>query len=110
MQDREAVKANTDLDKAVRQNIKGELLVPVLENLIHAAKFTRDELAATGGMHLFQADDLLGAFLRSRVIRKGEANTWEITKPGKGWMADQINGTKPKDDTKETRKPRVRKV
>jgi hypothetical protein len=110
MQDREAVKANADLDKAVRQNIKGELLVPVLENLIHAAKFTRDELAATGGMQLFQADDLLGAFLRSRVIRKGEANTWEITKPGKGWMADQINGTKPKDDTKETRKSRVRKV
>jgi hypothetical protein len=105
MQDREAVKADDNLDKAVRQNVKADLLIPVFENLIHAAKFTRDELAATGGMQLFQADDLLGAFLRSRVIRKGEANTWEITKPGKEWMATIIkNGA----NQKQTRKSRVR--
>lgn len=91
MQDREVVKLDADLDKAVRSNIKGELLVVVFENLIHAAKFTRDELAATGGMQLHQADDLVGAMLRGRVIRKGEANVWEITKPGKEWMANVIN-------------------
>ena len=91
MQDREVVKKDESLVKALRQNIKAELVVPVLENLIHAAKFTRDELASTGSMQLFQADDFLGALLRSRVIRKGEANTWEITKPGKEWMAEIIN-------------------
>lgn len=94
MRDREAVKKDTALTKAVQQNIRGELLIPVFENLIHAAKFTRDELAATGSMALHQADDLLGAMLRSRVIRKGEANVWEITKPGKQWMGEIINNGK----------------
>jgi hypothetical protein len=92
MQDREAVKSGTDLNKAIRQNIKPDLVIPVFENLIHAAKFTRDELAATGSMQLFQADDFLGCMLRSRVIRKGEANTWEITLPGKAWMQEIVSG------------------
>ena len=41
-------------------------------------------------MQIFQADDLIGAMLRSRVLRKGEANVWEITKVGKAWMEKVI--------------------
>jgi hypothetical protein len=98
MQDREAIKSVDELEQSLRHNIKGEILVSVFENLIHAAKFTRDELAAVGSMQLFQADDLVGHLLRSRVIRKGEANTWEITKPGQAWMGQIIKGrvVKPK--------------
>jgi hypothetical protein len=91
MQDREAIKSVAELEKSVKSNVKGEILAPTFENLIHAAKFTRDELAAVGSMQLFQADDLVGHLLRSRVIRKGEANTWEITKPGMAWMKEIIS-------------------
>jgi len=91
MQDREAIKQLPELLRSIKSNIKPAILEVVLENLIHSAKFTRDELAAIGSMQLFQADDLVGALLRSRVIRKGEANTWEITKPGEKWMHEQIN-------------------
>jgi hypothetical protein len=92
MQDREAIKNIDELENNLRQNIKGEILVSVFENLIHAAKFTRDELAAIASMQFFQADDVVGHLLRSRVIRKGEANTWEITKPGQAWMGEVIKG------------------
>jgi hypothetical protein len=96
MQDREAIKNLGVLEKSLKSNVKAEILPSVIENLIHAAKFTRDELAAIGSMQLFQADDLVGHFLRSRVIRKGDANVWEITKPGVQWMSDLVskgNGT-----------------
>lgn len=91
MQDREVVKFIKELDLSVSKNIKADVLIPTFENLVHAAKFTRDELAAVGSMQLFQADDLVGHMLRSRVIRKGEANTWEITKAGQAWMNKIIN-------------------
>ena len=91
MQDRETIKSLDDLNKSIRSNVKPAILTAVLENLVHSAKFTRDELAAIGSMQTFQADDLIGAMLRSRVIRKGDANTWEITKPGEKWMAERLN-------------------
>lgn len=91
MQDREAIRSLPSLNKSVKSNLKSDILHDVFENLIHAGKFTRDELAAIGSMQLFQADDLVGYMLRSRVIRKGEANVWEITKPGQKWMADIID-------------------
>lgn len=93
MQDRENIQHLGELNRSVKSNVKPDILASVFENLIHSSKFTRDELAAIGSMQLFQADDLVGALLRSRVIRKGEANTWEITKPGQAWMAKMI-GTK----------------
>jgi len=91
MQDREAVQNAGALESSLRKNIRTDIIVSVFENLIHTSKFTRDELAAVGSMQLFQADDLVGHLLRSRVIRKGEANTWEITKPGMQWMTNYIN-------------------
>lgn len=92
MQDREVVKNLNGLERSLKSNVKAEILSSVIENLIHAAKFTRDELAAIGSMQLFQADDLVGHFLRSRVIRKGDANVWEITKPGVEWMTNLVKG------------------
>jgi hypothetical protein len=91
MQDRETIKSLDDLDKSIRSNVRPSILTAVLENLVHSAKFTRDELAAIGSMQTFQADDLIGAMLRSRVIRKGDANTWEVTQEGKKWMENHAN-------------------
>lgn len=82
MQDRETIKHEADLEETIRKMIK----VDCFESLIHAAKFTRDELKAIASIQDFQADDLIGVMLRSGVIRKGEANTWEITPIGKTWL------------------------
>lgn len=90
MQDREEIKDTDALNKAVQSNIKPAIVSLVFENLIHTARFTRDELAAIGSLMIHQADDLVGAMLRSRVIRKGEANTWDVTKPGQKWMLEMI--------------------
>lgn len=86
MQDREEIKSVDALEKNVKSNIKHDILLSVLENLVHAGRFSRDELAAIGSMQQHQAEDLIGAMLRSRVIRKGDANVWDITKVGKDWM------------------------
>jgi hypothetical protein len=86
MKDREDIKDIKQLEKAIKHDITPANLIPTLENLIHSAKFTRDDLAAIGSMLQHQAEDLIGQFLRSRVIRKGEANVWEITKAGQKWM------------------------
>lgn len=96
MRDREDVKDLEELEKAIRHDLRPEILIATLENLIHSAKFSRDELAATGSMMQHQAEDLIGQFLRSRVIRKGEANTWEVTKAGQKWMEGIIKGKKKK--------------
>ena len=90
MQDREAIKDLEILHETVKSTLKHPLVAPTFDSLIHSAKFSRDELAAVGSMQIFQADDLIGAMLRSRVLRKGEANVWEITKVGKAWMEKVI--------------------
>jgi hypothetical protein len=86
MQDRETIKHTKELQETIKKNIKAEILGNVIESLIHAVKFTRDELQAIADLQSFQADPLIGAMLRSGVIRKGEANTWEITMIGKTWL------------------------
>ncbi len=86
MQDREKIKEKKQLEETVKRIFKKEILPSAFDSLIHSAKFTRDELAAIGSLQLHQADDLVGTFLRARVIRKGEANTWELTPAGKTWM------------------------
>lgn len=94
MQDRESIKGIEEVESSLKKNLKSEVLVATFDSLIHAAKFSRDELAATGSMQIFQADDLIGAMLRGRIIRKGEANVWEITKPGKAWMLERMQKEK----------------
>lgn len=102
MRDRETVKGLEDIESAIKRDLKEELLIATFDSMLHAAKFSRDELAATGSMQLFQADDLLGALLRGRVIRKGEANTWEITSAGKMWMLERM-----KKEKKDGRKSKL---
>lgn len=92
MQDREDLKEIETLEKTIKNCIKPAIVISVFDNLLHAARFTRDELAATGSMLSHHAEDLIGAMLRSRVIRKGEANVWEVTKPGQTWMSNLIKG------------------
>ena len=105
MQDRESIKDVETLTNTIRTALKSDLVAQTFDSLIHSAKFSRDELAAVGSMQIFQADDLIGAMLRSRVLRKGDANVWEITKVGKVWMQEQIELSK-----NGSRKPRMRKV
>ena len=52
------------------------------EVLIHAAKFSRDELCATASLSITQG-----------VLRKGEANTYEVTPAGKRWLEEIANET-----------------
>ena len=57
-----------------------------VEALVHSGKFSRDELCAVASIPIMYADDLIGVLLRNRVLRKGDANTWEITPAGKHWL------------------------
>lgn len=90
MQDRDTIKGEKELRNSIRSIIKVAMLKEVVESLLHAAKFTRDEVQATASIQPMAADDLIGAFLRSGVIRKGEQNTWEITPIGKIWLEKYI--------------------
>lgn len=100
MADREQVRDVDDLEMSIKSNMKLPLVPQIFESLIHAAKFSRDELAATASLQIFQADEVIGYMLRSRVIRKGEANVWEVTKAGKEWMLKQIKEPKPSGKSK----------
>lgn len=73
----------------------------VLETLIHASRFNRDELCAIASIPIIHADEMLGVFLRNRVIRKGNANTWEITPPGKRWLERLESGSIPINETRK---------
>jgi hypothetical protein len=90
-QSREELKFVDELEKSVKKNIKRDTVGFVFEDLIHIAKFTRDELKSIAGMEMYQTDDLISQMLRSRVIRNETANVWEITKPGKRWMEQLSN-------------------
>jgi len=102
MFDREEVKDIAELDDILGKYIAvTKKRSKVIEALIHSAKFNRDELCAIAGVPIIHADDMIGVFLRNRVIRKGDANLWEITPPGKRWLQTHeaslhhTNGNKP---------------
>lgn len=86
MYDRENVKDRKLLRMAFKQHIPRDRLSKVVESLIHAGKFSRDELAAIAGLAITYADQLIGTMFRERALRKGDANLWEITPPGKSFM------------------------
>lgn len=86
MYDRENVKDRKLLRLAFKQHIPRDRLSKVVESLIHAGKFSRDELAAIAGLAITYADQLIGTMFRERALRKGDANLWEITPPGKQFM------------------------
>lgn len=87
MFDREDVKDVQEIiDLFAKHLADAKKRAKVIETLIHAARFNRDELCAIASIPIMHADEILGVFLRNRVIRKGSANTWEITPPGKRWL------------------------
>ncbi len=61
-----------------------------IESLLHAGKFTRDELCAVASLQIMAADDLIGVMVRERVLRKGDANVWEITLAGGEWLKQKM--------------------
>lgn len=91
MRDRDGVKDIKVLDAAAKLAVPNDKKrSKVMETLVYSAKFTRDELCAVGGLTFTNADIFIGVMVRERVLRKGEANTWEITPAGKVWMQEFI--------------------
>ena len=94
MFDRENLRDTNELNEVFCQvQPNGKLRSRSAEVLIHAAKFSRDELCATASLTITQGDVLLGAMYRCRVLRKGEANTYEVTPAGKKWLESVANET-----------------
>ncbi len=67
-----------------------EKRLATLQYLVHAGKFTRDELCQVAGIQIIQADSLIGRMIASNILRKGEANVWEITPIGQKWLNDKL--------------------
>lgn len=91
MFDRDGVKDIRALDGQLKDTIKNAgRRSKVMESFIHAAKFTRDELCAVASLQIGLADNLIGIMVRERVLRKGDANVWEVTPAGRDWMLTHI--------------------
>lgn len=86
MYDRSSIGNVEELTTGFRLVIPARIRSKVADSLIHAARFTRDELQAVAGLANYQADQLIGLLLREKAVRKGDANLWEITKAGKSWL------------------------
>jgi hypothetical protein len=91
MFDRDRLKDIEQADEKLKDLIrKPSKRAAVCEALIHSSKLTRDELCAVASLQISAADDLIGVMLRSRILSKGEANVWEITPPGRDWLASHV--------------------
>lgn len=66
----------------------------VVSYMLMSGKFSAEELTQVGGTNRQQADNFIGRFIASNGLRKGEANVWEITPIGYGWLQTK----KPKDE------------
>lgn len=92
MFDRDRVKDVNALDHKLKEVIRNSRTRgKVMESLVHASKFNRDELCAVAGLQIFAADAFIGVMVRERVLRKGDANLWEITPAGRDWMLSHLN-------------------
>ena len=76
----------SSLLQTFRASVKPIHLQQTIETLLHASRFTRDELCAFAGVSILHADQIISAMVRSHALRKGEANVWEITPAGKKWL------------------------
>lgn len=95
MFDRDGVKDIKALDGKLIETIRNAgRRSKVMESLVHASKFNRDELCAIASLQIGQADNLIGTMVRERVLRKGDANVWEITPAGRDWMLTHITTDK----------------
>jgi predicted transcriptional regulator len=87
MFDREQIKDEKEIDAKFDFVLSDrKKRAKAVEALVHSGKFSRDELCAVASIPIMYADDLIGVLLRNRVLRKGDANTWEITPAGKRWL------------------------
>lgn len=95
--DRERIKHTKALEETFT-NLVSKHARDVIDSIIHITRFNRDELAALGGLSVFNADQVLGAMLRSSVIKKDQEanNIWTLTPPGKVWLEQFRNKLKPK--------------
>lgn len=92
MFDRDGVKDVKALDTKLREVLRNsKTRGKVMESLVHAAKFNRDELCAVASLQITAADSFIGVMVRERVLRKGDANVWEITPAGRDWMLSHLN-------------------
>lgn len=92
MFDRDRVKDTDALDRKLKEVLRNaRTRSKVMESLVHAAKFNRDELCAVAGLQISAADMFIGVMVRERVLRKGDANLWEITPAGRDWMLTHLN-------------------
>lgn len=91
MFDRDGVKDVAALDRKLIEVLRNtKTRGKVMESLVHAGKFTRDELCAIASLQMSVADSFLGVMLRERVLRKGDANLWEVTPAGRDWMISHL--------------------
>ena len=74
------------VERTIKNNVVVDFQHSVVDTLIHASRFTRDELCAFAGVSYLPADQIISAMVRSHIIRKGEANVWELTLAGKKWL------------------------
>lgn len=101
MFDRDGVKDLALLDSKLREVLRTTTKrSKVMEALVHASQFNRDELCAVASLQIMHADDLIGVWVRERVLRKGMANVWEITPAGRDWMLTHIDDN-PEEDLKK---------
>lgn len=92
MFDRDRVKDVNALDHKLKEVIRNSRTRgKVMESLVHASRFNRDELCAVAGLQISAADAFIGVMVRERVLRKGDANLWEITPAGRDWMLSHLN-------------------
>ena len=104
MFDRDSIKSAQLLDEDLETKIPNGLKrAQVVESLIHTSKFTRDELCAVAGLQIMQADSLIGTMVRERVLRKGDANVWEITPAGRDWMQTHLNDNNENNNNQDTK-------
>lgn len=87
---RETVGDERAVRKEFKQKIPRTSLKKVLDTLIHSTRFSKDELQAIASIANIYADAIIGVMVRERVVRKGDANLWDITPAGKKFMEDFI--------------------
>lgn len=114
MFERETIKSARELTEAFTEKIPRQRMAAVLETLIHATRFSRDELCAIGGFTILHADQLIGSLVRNRAIRKGDGPIWEIVPAGKTFMEGMLrkygSGNRPQKLPNNNRKEGPRKL
>jgi len=91
---RETIEAEEGLLVSIKTHLNPGSRVSLFKYLLHAGRFTIDELGQVAGIQNYPAGQVLGKMVNSNIIRKGDANVWEVTPAGKDWLQKQAkNGS-----------------